>query len=194
MENAMVNPAGFWRRIASFMIDMVLSVPIFYACLQLGRGEAEIVFTVILLVLYTVFLSSSWRATPGMRLTKVEAVGADGVPLSKAHAAWWCIASTGFAALAFAPILYLNWWTHTYDVEALMGALQAGQIDAATFSMELQVRTGMNAEGMQGMFIMCLAATLVLCLIWACSIILSKKKIGFHNWLAATRFVVRTGA
>ncbi|MFZ4126177.1 MAG: RDD family protein, partial [Rickettsiales bacterium] len=164
------------------------------ACRQLEGGIGEIVFTVIIMVFYTVFLSSRWRATPGMRLTKIEAVGADGAPLSKAHALYWCIASSLFACLAFAPILYLNWWMQHYGVMEMIAAMQSGQIDPATFSMELQVKTGLNAMQMQGMFIVSLLMTAALCLVWALSIVLSKRKIGFHNWLAATRFVVRTSA
>lgn len=186
------KPAGFWRRAASLLIDLALSSPIFYACTQLqGEVQQEVVFTAILLVLYTLFLSSSWRATPGMRLTRVEAVGADGKPLSKAHALYWCIASSLFACLAFAPILYVQWWMQQYEVMPLMEMLSTHQIDPQTFSMELQVRTGINAMQMQGMLLMCLAVTAVLCLIWALSVVLSKRKVGWHNWLSATRFVIR---
>lgn len=186
------KPAGFWRRVVSFFIDAAIAAPIFYACIQL-KGEVlqEVVFTLIFIVYYTLFMSSSWRATPGMRVTKIEAVGADGKPLSKAHAVYWCVASSLFACLAFAPVLYLQWWIVTYDVAGLIGAVDAGQITSEAFSMELQVRTGMNTAQMQGLFVMCLAVSAVLCFIWALSIVLSKRKIGWHNWLSATRFVVR---
>lgn len=191
MENA-VKPAGFWRRAASFLIDGVIVAPLLYGCMQLEGGvQQEVVFTLMLLVYYTLFLSSSWRATPGMRIVHIQAAGADGQPLSKAHALYWCIASSLFACLAFAPILYIQWWMHSYELMPLMAALNAGQIDPETFSMEMQARTGISASEMVGLFTMCLAITAVLCVIWALSIVLSKRKIGWHNWLSATRFVAR---
>ena len=191
MENAH-KPAGLARRFASLMIDMALSVPLFYVCLQFASYvPSEISFTLILVVLYTLFLSSNWRATPGMRITKIEAYGTDGQPLSKAHAIFWCVASSLFAVMAFAPLLYVQWWMGQYDLAPLMAAVNSGQIDEATFSMELQAKTGISAQEMSGMFMMCLATTFVLCLIWALSVVLSKRKIGWHNWLSATRFVVR---
>lgn len=153
----------------------------------------EVIFTLILIVVYTLFLSSKWRATPGMRVLKIEAVGADGAPLSKAHAVYWCVASTLFACLAFAPILYIQWWMTTYGVQDLIAAVGQNKIDPETFNMELQVRTGITAQQMSGLFIMCLGTTAVLCLIWALSVALSKRKVGWHNWLSATRFVVRNG-
>lgn len=187
-----MTPAGFWRRVVSFLIDMALSAPIFYLCMQLSGGvQQQIAFTVIVLALYTVFLSSQWRATPGMRLTKIEAYGADGNPLTKAHALYWCIASSVFAFMAFAPILYVQYWAERYDLEMLFAAVNSHQLSYEEFSMELQVRTGMNAVEMSGMFTLCLLTSAILCLIWALSVVLSKKKVGWHNWLSATRFVVR---
>lgn len=186
-------PAGFWRRSAALSVDMLLLLPFYMLAMRYVTvwPAIQLVVTLVPMVAYVFFLSSSWRASPGMRLMRVEAVGADGQPLSKLRAAAWVLASIFFFLIAFAPLLYVQWWMHAYDLLPLAAGMQAGMLSPEEFAMEVQARSGLSLMALNGLVVMCSAVSLVLCLIWALSIVISRKKVGFHNWLSATRFIVR---
>ena len=190
------QPAGLWRRSAAMSVDLVLLLPFYVLAMRYVMLFPAIQFLIaaLPLIAYMFFLSSVWRATPGMRLLRIEAVGADGKTLSKAHAAAWVLASAFFCIIAFSPLLYVQWWMDTYELLPLAAGVNAGLITVEQFAMEVQARSGMTYEAMNAMIVMCSAVSLVLCIIWALSIVVSRRKVGFHNWLSATRFVIREKA
>lgn len=86
-----MNYAGFFKRFAAFIVDLIIVVAIYVAVALLlgklasfgvGPGIVNFAFVVVFVLYYAVFDSSKYQATPGKLLFGIKIVDANGGRLS----------------------------------------------------------------------------------------------------------------
>lgn len=184
--------AGFWRRAAAAVIDLVLSAP-FYILLQAMFGShgfmAEVVFTVLFFGLYVVFFASAWQGSPGMRLMKVQIVDTNGARIGYGRATWWVATSMVGAAIVFGGVLWMRSRFDLDRINALLQGAQAQQVPVEDAIAQIEAIAGMPFPEFYGLLLTSFFVAMVLSFAWMLSVALGKQKAGLHNRLCSTRLI-----
>ncbi|GEM_PF-5364582 len=190
-----VRFAGLGVRIIAVLIDSLIVLPfyaLFYWALP-GQWTADVALVLLLCAAYTLFFTSSWQATPGMRAMGVKAVGQDLLPLSHFHAFMWCMLSLVGMAIVFIPIIVLAVRFDLYAIQQLVGEMALYGATGARMQ-QLENLLGMSFDAFRSWVMISWCVSMVLMLAWALSIVFSRQKSGPHNWAAKVRFIVTTPA
>lgn len=183
--------AGFWRRVAALFIDLLLMLPFYVALQKIGFGPyvADAANLLLLCIVYALFLSSRWQATPGMRLLHVAAVDVQHARLGRMQVATWCAVSVVGILIVFAPVLSVTPTPETQEINhKVLEAKFAGQDPLSVFNdytPEQVAAYAEQAETLRKRAPICL----LLAFFWIATIVLSKQKAGVHNVLSGVRFV-----
>jgi uncharacterized RDD family membrane protein YckC len=158
-----IQLAGFWRRFAALIIDLLLIAIILALTLLCAKGLTYlfspttglysfcIAAPLIPCAYFVGFLSSKWQATPGYRLIGAYVAQAqDYQPLSRARAFSRWLLAMGIYML---PVLFI-----------------------------IATKPGTNRAG--GTFILWLILFLI---VTSCVLAFSKKKRTLHDWICSTR-------
>ena len=90
MDNVWGQPAGFWRRFAALLLNLIYFIPIYSLIGLLVHGGSFLYRVLVVscpVVCSVMFLSSRWQATPGKRAFGIYVIRADdGQPVSKQRA------------------------------------------------------------------------------------------------------------
>lgn len=191
MAEALVQYAGFWRRFAALLVDLLLMLPVYVALQKIGFGPyvADAINLLLLCIIYALFLSSRWQATPGMRLLHVAAVDVQHARLDSARVARWCGVSVVGILIVFAPVLSVTPTPQMQEINhKVLEAKFAGQDPLSVFNDYTPEQVTAYAEQAETLR---KRTPLMLLLVfgWIATIVLSKQKAGVHNLLSGVRFV-----
>lgn len=182
--------AGLGIRSLAMLIDFLCAAPV-YIALQaaLPQHVADWGFVALMMVAYSAFFSMRWQGTPGMWISKIHVQRTDGSKLTFVQALAWCVVSTVGVMIVLAAVLYLDAVVDVQAVQAKLNELKAGTVDDTVAVQQLESMMGMTLEQFRNLALISLVFTLVASVVWVASILRSREKAGFHNWVCKTRFV-----
>ncbi len=183
--------AGFWRRFAALLIDLLLMLPVYLLMRNLGLGTyvADLVNLVLITVAYTLFLASRWQATPGMRLMRVMGVDVQHERLALPRIVGWCALSVALILVVLAPMLSVLPTAETDEInKKVIEAKFAGKDPLSVFDGYTSEQVTAYAEHNERLRKR-MPITLLLGFAWIATIVVGKQKAGIHNTLVGVRFV-----
>jgi len=185
------NYAGFWRRFAAAIIDIISFLPLYYLVTQIvsDYGHQAILEVVLTILAYTFLFASPLQATLGTYVMNFHICDKEGGRISLKHSFFWAVTWAFGSALCLAGVIYLQ---SNFDIMAIgdlwksCGEEQVSDIDCIK---EIEDIIKIPYANFISMVYGALGMWFFMCMIWILSISLSKDKTGFHNILCKTRFV-----
>ena len=191
METQKSIYAGFWRRLASVLIDLVITLPVYVGLRATAEPLwiADAVYVPLLCVMYCYCFASKKQATPGMRIMRVKAVDVQGARLGFGRTVVWCVTSLVVMTIVMSPIYFLQKEIDVRAVNAVMVQAQKQQLSADVVVAEVEALTGMPYDEYYGKLYRAFLISLGLIMLWIGTIVAGKHKAGVHNVMTGVRFI-----